>query len=71
MFGTYLLVRHILRLGGTKLSGVIAGAQTNTAILAFAQERTGHDVRVALGYSLVYPTALVVKILLAQLLTLL
>ena len=41
------------------------------AILAFAQERTGHDVRVALGYSLVYPTALVVKILLAQLLTLL
>ncbi|WP_434970685.1 aspartate:alanine exchanger family transporter [Microbacterium sp. bgisy207] len=71
MFGTYLLVRHILHLGGTKLSGVIAGAQTNTAILAFAQERTGHDVRVALGYSLVYPTALVVKILLAQLLTLL
>ena len=71
MFGTYLLVRHILHLGGTKLSGVIAGAQTNSAILAFAQERTGHDVRVALGYSLVYPTALVVKILLAQLLTLL
>lgn len=71
MFGTYLVLHHVLRLGATKLSGVIAGAQTNTAILAFAQERAGHDVRVALGYSLVYPTALVVKILLAQVLMLL
>lgn len=71
MFGTYLVIRHVLHLGGTKLSGVIAGAQTNTAILAFAQERAHHDVRVALGYSLVYPSALVVKILLAQALTLL
>jgi len=68
MLGTYLMLRHVFRLGGTRLSGAIAGAQTNPAILAFANSRTGHDVRVALGYSLVYPAAMVVKILLAQVL---
>lgn len=68
MFGTYLVGRYVFRLGGTRLSGVIGGAQTNPpAILAFANLRTGYDVRVALGYSLVYPpAAMVVKILLAQ-----
>ncbi len=68
MGGVYLVGRHVFRLGGTRLSGVVGGAQTNPAILAFANMRTGHDVRVALGYSLVYPAAMVVKILLAQIL---
>lgn len=68
MFGTYLVVRHVFHLGGTRLSGLIGGTQTNPAILAFANGRTEHDVRVALGYSLVYPAAMVVKILLAQVL---
>lgn len=71
MLGTYLLMRHVFRIGGTRLSGLIGGAQTNPAILAFANGRTGYDVRVALGYSLVYPAAMVVKILLAQVLVLL
>ncbi|QAY73891.1 hypothetical protein ET445_11580 [Agromyces protaetiae] len=66
MFGTYLVGRFVFRLGGTRLSGVVGGAQTNPAILAFANLRTDYDVRVALGYSLVYPAAMVVKILLAQ-----
>ncbi len=68
MFGSYLMIRHVFHLGGTRLSGVIAGAQTNPAILGFANSRTDYDVRVALGYSLVYPAAMVVKILLAQVL---
>lgn len=71
MLGTYLVLRHVFHLGGTRTSGAIAGAQTNPAILAFANSRTNHDVRVALGYSLVYPAAMVVKILLAQVLVLL
>lgn len=71
MLGTYLVLRHVFHLGGTRSSGAIAGAQTNPAILAFANSRTNHDVRVALGYSLVYPAAMVVKILLAQVLVLL
>lgn len=68
VFGVYLVARHVFRIGGTRLSGVIGGAQTNPAILGFANTRTGYDVRVALGYTLVYPAAMVVKILIAQVL---
>ena len=68
MFGTYLIVRHVFHVGGTRASGVISGASTNPAIFGFANARTGYDVRVALGYSLVYPVAMIVKILLAQVL---
>ena len=66
--GLYVVMRWGFRTGGTRLSGIIAGAQTQPALLAFANGRTGHDPRVALGYALVYPTAMVVKILLAQVL---
>lgn len=69
--GTFLVVKFLLRSGATRLSGVVGGAQTNPAILGFANLRTGYDVRVALGYSLVYPAAMVVKILLAQVLVVL
>ncbi|QDC25356.1 transporter [Georgenia yuyongxinii] len=65
---TYVVMRRVFSMGGTRLSGVLGGAQTQPAILAFANGRTGHDPRVALGYALVYPTAMVVKILLAQVL---
>lgn len=68
MGGTYLVAHYAFRVGGTRLSGMIGGAQTNPAILAFANDRTGYDPRVALGYSLVYPAAMVAKILLAQVL---
>lgn len=68
MAGVYLVARHVFRSGGTRLAGVMAGTQTNPAILAFANSRTSYDVRVALAYSLVYPAAMVVKILIAQVL---
>ena len=45
-----------------------SGAQTQPAILAFANERTGADPRVALGYAMVYPVAMIVKIFIAQVL---
>ncbi len=66
--GTYLVARHVMRTGGTRLSGVVAGTLTNPALLAFANMRTDYDMRVALAYTLVYPAAMVVKILLAQVL---
>lgn len=66
--GTYVVMRRVFRVGGTRLSGILGGTQTQPAVLAFANGRTGHDPRVALGYALVYPTAMVVKILLAQVL---
>jgi putative transport protein len=70
-FGTFLVVKYAFRTGGTRLSGVVGGSQTNPAILGFANSRTHYDIRVALGYSLVYPAAMVVKILLAQLIVVL
>lgn len=63
-----VLGRFVHRVDATRLAGMVAGAQTQPAILAFANERTGFDNRVALGYALVYPAAMIAKILLAQLL---
>jgi putative transport protein len=63
-----LLGRVVHRVDAPRLAGMLAGAQTQPAILAFANERTGFDNRVALGYALVYPAAMIAKILLAQLL---
>lgn len=64
--GMYIVMKYGMKLGGTRLSGVMGGQQTNPAILGYANSRTGYDQRVALGYALVYPTAMIVKILLAQ-----
>ena len=66
--GLYQVMRRVFHVGGTQLSGVLGGAQTQPAVLAFANGRTGHDSRVALGYALVYPAAMIVKILLGQVL---
>lgn len=66
--GMYAACRWILRTGRIRLAGVLAGTQTNPAHLAFANARAHDDPRVALGYALVYPAAMVIKILLAQVL---
>jgi putative transport protein len=54
--------------GWLQASGQLAGAQTQPAALAFAQVRVDFDNRVSLGYALVYPAAMVAKIVAAQLL---
>ncbi|MCK7495849.1 MAG: transporter [Comamonadaceae bacterium] len=64
--GSYLLMRHAFAMGCTRLAGVLAGTQTQPAVLAFVNGRTAHDARVAQGYALVYPAALIAKILLGQ-----
>jgi putative transport protein len=66
--GIYIAMRSAFHMGGTKLSGVLGGTQTQPAVLGFANGRTGHDSRVALGYALVYPAAMITKILLGQIL---
>jgi putative transport protein len=58
--------RLIHRMGGTEHAGMLAGAQTQPAILAFANDRTGFDTRVGLGYVLVYPIAMIAKIVIVQ-----
>lgn len=61
-----LAMRHAFGMGATRLSGVLAGTQTQPAALAFANGHTGHDARVAQGYALVYPAAMITKVLLGQ-----
>lgn len=61
--GLYWTMRKMFKMGGTKLSGLIAGAQTQPAILAFANGQTNSDPRVAMGYALVYPVAMIGKII--------
>lgn len=53
-------------MGGTQLSGLIAGSQTQPAVLAFANGRTNTDPRVSMGYALVYPVAMIGKIFAAM-----
>lgn len=66
--GIGLVGRFLLRTPPRELAGVLAGSQTQPAVLAFANERTGFDTRVGLGYALVYPAAMIAKILIAQIL---
>jgi putative transport protein len=58
---------RVLRIPMAVLTGMLAGLQTQQAVLAFAQERAGDD-QPSLGYAGIYPIAVVVKIVLAQVL---
>jgi putative transport protein len=60
-----LLTRRLSAAYGATLAGVTAGTQTQPAVLAYANDVTGGDPRVNLGYALVYPVAMIVKVLLA------
>lgn len=66
-----LTARMLHRTGWVQLAGQLGGAQTQPAVLAFVNTRTQFDMRVSLGYALVYPVAMVSKILLSQLLVVL
>lgn len=57
------------RLGPASTAGLVAGAQTQPAVLAFATERSS-DPALDLTYALVLPAAMVTKIVAAQLLLL-
>lgn len=53
---------------GPRLAGVLAGSQTQPAVLAYANQTTKDDPRVNLGYALVYPAAMIAKVIIAPLL---
>ena len=63
-------MRRVLHIGATKTAGILGGAQTQPAILAFANNRTHTDQRVELGYAMVYPAAMIAKILITHVLAL-
>jgi putative transport protein len=56
----------LLRIPMSILIGMAAGMQTHPALLSFASEQTGNDVP-TIGYTSVYPVAIIVKIIIAQL----
>jgi putative transport protein len=63
-----LLGARVMRAFGPTLAGVVAGTQTQPAVLAYANDVTKADPRVNLGYALVYPVAMIVKVILAPIL---
>lgn len=61
------LGRVVLRMPVEVLCGVVAGMQTQPAVLAFAVEQAGNELPNT-GYATVYPVATLLKIVLAQVL---
>ncbi len=53
---------------GPTLAGVMSGTQTQPAVLAYSNDITDADPRVNLGYALVYPVAMIAKVILAPIL---
>ena len=64
---TLWIGHHLLNIPLGLLAGMLAGLQTQPAVLAFASEQAGNDLP-NIGYATVYPVAMIAKILLAQLL---
>jgi putative transport protein len=58
---------RLIKIPMSLLIGMLAGLQTQPAVLAYALEQTENDLP-NIGYATVYPVAMMVKILLAQLL---
>lgn len=58
---------RLLRIPMSVLIGMVAGLQTNPAVLSYATEQTRNDLP-NVGYATVYPVAMIVKIILAQVL---
>ena len=63
---TVVVAHRILRVPLSVVVGMVAGIQTQPAVLAYALEKTGRDLP-NVGYASVFPIAMISKILLAQL----
>ena len=68
--GLYCTMRWVFKMGGTKLAGLLGGAQTQPAVLAFANGRHNSQTssRVARFTRWVYPVGMVGKIIVATVL---
>ncbi|RMH67364.1 MAG: transporter [Bacteroidetes bacterium] len=63
-----LVIGHrVLRIPMGVMTGMLAGLQTQPAVLSFALEQTGNDLP-NVGYATVFPVATITKIILAQVL---
>jgi len=66
--GLATLMVRVLRRDPVDGAGMIAGIQTQPAVLAFAAERADGDERIDTGYALVFPLAMILKLIIVQLL---
>jgi putative transport protein len=66
-FATLWVGYHFFKIPMSLLIGVLAGLQTQPAVLGFALEQTHNDLP-TLGYAAVYPIATIAKIVAVQLL---
>ncbi len=64
---TLWIGHRLLKIPMGLLAGILAGLQTQPAVLGFALEQSENDLP-NIGYASVYPVALIAKIILAQLL---
>jgi putative transport protein len=67
---TLLVGHYLLRIPMGLLSGIVAGLQTQPAVLGFSVEQSKNDLP-NIGYATVFPVAMIAKILLAQLILIL
>lgn len=58
---------RLLKIPYATLTGMLAALQTQPAVLAFANEKAGNEMP-NVGYATVYPVAMIVKIIIAQVL---
>jgi putative transport protein len=61
-----LATELVLRRDVVASAGMLAGLETQPAALAFASERSGGDERVSAAYALVFPVAMIAKIVAVQ-----
>lgn len=61
-----LVVQMVMRQNPAATSGTFAGIETQPAALAYAADRTAGDERVHAAYALVFPVAMIVKIIAVQ-----
>jgi putative transport protein len=65
-----LMMRQLGHASGAETLGGCSGAQTQPATLAAAYELSGRSESTYVAYAVVYPAAMIAKIMLAQLIAL-
>jgi putative transport protein len=63
-----LVVTLLARRDAVEAAGMLAGIETQPAALAYGLERTDGDVRLSRAYALVFPIAMIAKVVVVQLL---
>jgi putative transport protein len=65
-FVTLIVGHKVMKIPMGRLIGMLSGLQTQPAVLSHALEQTGNEMP-NVGYAMVYPVAIIAKIVLAQL----